>query len=190
MYEKASDGKPIRIFCRLSAPEVTPGTTRVRTAASKKIARFILRPLGVGCLRRAAIFPALACDPERLRLRQTLQSKEINRIAAQEPFFLRQSQIFTIHYVFYRVGKMAIPMAVVRRVNNGLFSVGREDAIEPSLFRFAGEDDLLAHDDLARLAFQFRHLRRQLLDVFVETFRPEGEPACASFHETDLQPGI
>src|SRR5436853_511966 len=59
--------------------------------------------------------------------------------------------------------------------------------IETGLFRFAGENELLTLDNLARPALEIRHLRRQLFEMLIKTLHPERQPAGGAFHEADSE---
>ena len=90
----------------------------------------------------------------------------------------------------HRLGKLADPVGVVRGIHDQVLAHGLRHVGEDGLFRLAGEGDLATANDLRGLALAEVPLRTQLLKVFVEPLRPEGQPAAGALDVGDFEAGI
>ena len=78
--------------------------------------------------------PAPARDLKCISLGKIFQFKKFDGITAQKSLFLGKCKVFSVHDVLHGLGKVAIPVAVIRCIKNCGLAICGENTIQAGFF--------------------------------------------------------
>src|SRR5205823_14813853 len=108
-------------------------------------------------------------------------------IVLEDPALARLAQVRALRDDLHRVGELAVPVVVVRGVDDDVFAQRLHHPRHAALVGIAADEAAAGEEVLARLAVDPRRLLGRQLPVLVEALEPEGEPADAGLQESDAQ---
>src|SRR5947199_7301912 len=108
-------------------------------------------------------------------------------IVLEDPALARLAQVRALRDDLHRVRELAVPVVVVRGVDDHVLAEGLHHPRHAALVGIAADEAAAGEEVLARLAVDPRRLLGRQLPVLVEALEPEGEPADAGLQESDAQ---
>src|SRR5262249_48206570 len=109
------------------------------------------------------------------------------RIALEDLLLRVRRQVGALVHDPDRVGKLAVPVAVVGGVDHDVLAQAVDDVRDALLIGITADEAASGEEVLARLAIDQRRLLRRQLPVLVEALEPRRQPAGAGLEERHAQ---